>query len=290
MSPYSATSTSSSVVSQSLWVIENEQQQELFGSSRTGYTCGLWMLFHYLTVASQHAPVPPPLNTHDVMGLIRLIVEKLFHCRTCRSPSLSPLCLPLSPRDHFLHMYDQCLHGRCDISPSDPQQLQVCQPVLSRSSCPQIWLWSAHNDATLRILNYHLPSALSSNTTTHSHECVTTPPLPPPSLLHLCSRPAPNGDELIRLQSQIRSVIRLTDSPIHSVTLTLSPGGLALVNAITVSKKRLCPSRRKGLLTPSRLISRQAIGTPLGPSKHPNLSRVSRPPTLSDPLKLRSRQ
>ena len=37
-----------------LRLIEDESNQILFDSSRTGYTCGLWMLFHYMTVASEH--------------------------------------------------------------------------------------------------------------------------------------------------------------------------------------------------------------------------------------------
>lgn len=87
VSPYSSNTISLSKPSK---LLENEADHELFDSSRTGYPCGLWMLFHYLTVASQHNSANgdsnvPGISATDVMSFIRLTVERLFNCRICRS-------------------------------------------------------------------------------------------------------------------------------------------------------------------------------------------------------------
>lgn len=116
-----------SVTEKRMKLIEHEFD-ELFESSKSGYTCGLWMLFHYLTVASQHVTSSKSehtaLTTHDIMSFIRMTVEKLFNCRTCRYLSYISLFLYFN-REHFLHMYDKCLYGRCEISDYDYNKLQV---------------------------------------------------------------------------------------------------------------------------------------------------------------------
>jgi len=108
--------------------------------AETGYTCGLWALLHYLTVAAAEQPpspapgpgvapgtaaappVPRPWDTTAVMAVTRAMVASLFGCGQCRA--------------HFLAAYDGCAHGRCDVGPTDYAALQL-------------WLFRLHNAVTL---------------------------------------------------------------------------------------------------------------------------------------------
>jgi hypothetical protein len=63
----------------------------------SGYTCGLWTLFHMLVAGAPRAGLTPG----EAMGAVRTYVEHFFGCAQCR--------------DHFLSMHDGCEHGRCDI-------------------------------------------------------------------------------------------------------------------------------------------------------------------------------
>jgi len=100
-----------------------------------GYTCGLWLLLHYYTVASERHqeeylsvrsnPYPSP-NTTVVMSTIRTLVSDLFSCSECRT--------------NFLNMFDTCEFNRCTIREKDYSLLQY-------------WLFQAHNSATVSIFN-----------------------------------------------------------------------------------------------------------------------------------------
>jgi hypothetical protein len=63
-----------------------------------GYTCGLWTLFHMVTLAAPRAGLTP----REATGAIRNYVEHFFGCAHCR--------------DHFLALYDGCDFGRCDVA------------------------------------------------------------------------------------------------------------------------------------------------------------------------------
>jgi len=122
--------------------ILNEGENMLFSGSQKGYTCGLWLLFHYMTVSSARVPIPPPnavggswINTHMVMLGIRFCVDQLFNCRYCRS--------------HFVDIYDKCKFNRCDVKDSDYSGLQL-------------WLWKVHNDVTKRIMSFHVEKTQDS--------------------------------------------------------------------------------------------------------------------------------
>jgi hypothetical protein len=114
----------------------------LFSRAQEGYLCGLWMLFHYLTVAAEERFIlsitevlssstvdAVTVTTLDVMANVRLCVDKFFNCRHCRL--------------HFLDNFSQCKFGRCDIKKSQFDKLQS-------------WLWHFHNYVTHSILHYHL--------------------------------------------------------------------------------------------------------------------------------------
>ena len=93
-----------------------------------GYTCGLWMLFHYLTVASEinQQNINPissskysiyyssqlsarGIGALDVSHTIYTFVSYLFNCMTCQT--------------HFKKDYQLCLHGRCMITKQNQYDL-----------------------------------------------------------------------------------------------------------------------------------------------------------------------
>lgn len=105
----------------------------------TTFTCGLWTLFHLLTVSiSLHhtgswlgpggllsfaspSKVPSP---EEGLERIRCFVASFFGCTVCR--------------DHFLQLYDGCGLDRCLLSPGD-------------GPAAALWLWRMHNDVTVRV-------------------------------------------------------------------------------------------------------------------------------------------
>ena len=122
--------------------VVSKKTDGLFVRAQDGYLCGLWMLFHYLTVAAEERfilSITEVLSTStvdtltvtalDVMRNIHLCVDKFFNCRHCRL--------------HFMDTYAKCEFGRCEIQKSQFDKLQT-------------WLWDFHNFVTHSILHYHL--------------------------------------------------------------------------------------------------------------------------------------
>ena len=112
-------------------VIVNKEGEDSIVSD--GYTCGLWMLFHYLTVASEvihsishniHSVVNYSIyystqlsnrgiGALDVSHVIYTFVSQLFTCITCQT--------------HFMHDYEHCLYNRCVMTKQKEYDLlQVC--------------------------------------------------------------------------------------------------------------------------------------------------------------------
>lgn len=109
------------------------------GKDGAGYTCGLWQLFHIITVstiewnikARQEDFISP---TH-VASAIRNFVEHFFACDECRT--------------NFLKMYDECKYGLCNhlyvtVSKNDGEESWEWLPL---------WLWQAHNDVNIRLFH-----------------------------------------------------------------------------------------------------------------------------------------
>ena len=113
-----------------------------------GYTCGLWDLFHILTIGASmpkhrmHAfhsgyPVAPK----DVAEVIKRFIRLFFNCDVCRF--------------HFVAMYDRCAHNHCE-------RLIDMMPELSDTKDPEeeeqqgrelaIWLWEVHNSINVRLM------------------------------------------------------------------------------------------------------------------------------------------
>eukprot|EP00927_Polykrikos_kofoidii_P031619 TRINITY_DN27169_c0_g1_i1.p1 TRINITY_DN27169_c0_g1~~TRINITY_DN27169_c0_g1_i1.p1 ORF type:complete len:394 (-),score=74.51 TRINITY_DN27169_c0_g1_i1:86-1267(-) len=103
------------------------------------YTCGLWVLFHLLTIAVAEGwrEVNPVGDSKTGNGKgkrwptpavalerIRGFVEHFFGCSDCVS--------------HFLAAFDGCFFGRCELEPQD-------------GLGSALWLWRMHNNVSARL-------------------------------------------------------------------------------------------------------------------------------------------
>jgi thiol-disulfide isomerase/thioredoxin len=104
----------------------------------TGYTCGLWQLFHIITIGMVEWNKMAPNSNYQlvptqVADAIRDYVEHFFQCEECRM--------------HFMHAYDSCAHDRCNrlISyagkGSDVEQWRELP----------LWLYETHNGVNARL-------------------------------------------------------------------------------------------------------------------------------------------
>lgn len=87
-------------------------------AGRRGYSCGLWQLFHYLTVQATNSE-----KSHDPLEVLRAIhgfVKNYFGCTSCSQ--------------HFQEMADR--NGIWKVATKDEAVL---------------WLWSAHNEVNRRL-------------------------------------------------------------------------------------------------------------------------------------------
>mmetsp|Transcript_29125 Transcript_29125/g.44454 ORF Transcript_29125/g.44454 Transcript_29125/m.44454 type:complete len:575 (+) Transcript_29125:145-1869(+) len=100
-----------------------------------GYTCGLWELFHILTVSVVEwnvAAVTPRsvIPVEQVANLLSSYISEFFACEVCRR--------------HFLSNFDACSQDRCHrLGNSDWSEKEWKQLPL--------WLWEEHNDVNIRL-------------------------------------------------------------------------------------------------------------------------------------------
>lgn len=121
------------------------------GQSSMGYTCGLWELFHIITVGItirlrdsssgvittiDNEVYPNAINNAAISAkfvgdAIRDFVLHFFGCRECST--------------HFVQMYDTCQHD-------------VCNRLLPSSDWREaaLWLWQAHNTVNVRLARERL--------------------------------------------------------------------------------------------------------------------------------------
>lgn len=105
------------------------------GVSGAGYTCGLWELFHILTigVVEWNVKSQDRIATTDAADAIRDYVEYFFMCDECRQ--------------NFLTMYDACQFQRCERLNSD-----VSDDAMESWKQLPLWLWETHNDVNVRLM------------------------------------------------------------------------------------------------------------------------------------------
>lgn len=109
------------------------------GDPVAGYTCGLWELFHLVTVGAveynsmiSNDDGGLVIHTEEAALKIRNFVESFFGCEVCRI--------------NFVNAFDRCSFNRCTRlsheSYSDTEWIQL-----------PVWLWETHNAVNVRLLH-----------------------------------------------------------------------------------------------------------------------------------------
>ena len=114
----------------------------------TGYTCGLWTLFHIVTVGTVEwnlLAADHQLTTLDVADSLRNFIEHFFQCDACRA--------------HFLSEYDSCSHDRCNRLTSDQTSSFEEWKELP------LWLYETHNGVNARLRQERMANKENEDTT-----------------------------------------------------------------------------------------------------------------------------
>jgi thiol-disulfide isomerase/thioredoxin len=107
------------------------------GRPGAGYTCGLWDLFHVITIAVTEwnqlslVDTSMAIGVEDVAVTIRNYVENFFGCEVCR--------------ENFLAGFDSCAHNRCQRLNNNGTS------VVEWKELP-MWLFETHNSVNVRLL------------------------------------------------------------------------------------------------------------------------------------------
>jgi hypothetical protein len=120
------------------------------GETGEGYTCGLWELFHIMTVGVVEYNRLVPLDAFDDIGVgtadaavvIRNYIHHFFGCEVCRH--------------NFIEAFDACKYDHCTKLNNEHTA------VIEWIEFP-LWLWKTHNAVNVRLLHErnrrkHLPS------------------------------------------------------------------------------------------------------------------------------------
>ncbi|KAL3777648.1 hypothetical protein HJC23_005514, partial [Cyclotella cryptica] len=109
-----------------------------YGNNENGYTCGLWQLFHVVSVGvvehNNHGDSIIP--TRYASEVLRNYVENFFQCEVCRM--------------NFLYMYDSCAFDGCHRLSGQPSTSEHDWRELP------LWLWETHNDVNVRLMGERL--------------------------------------------------------------------------------------------------------------------------------------
>ena len=104
---------------------------------RGGYSCGLWSLFHIISIGviERHKAVlggRDQVSTKFVAETMRNYIDLFFHCEQCK--------------EYFLKMYDSCGFKHC-------KRFKQNKKLPSPESWNEfaLWLWEVHNDVNKRI-------------------------------------------------------------------------------------------------------------------------------------------
>ena len=105
---------------------------------RGGYSCGLWSLFHIISIGviERHKAVlgaRDQVSTKFVAQTMRDYIEQFFDCGQCK--------------EYFLEMFDTCGFNHC-------KRFKQNQKLPPPESWPEfgIWLWEVHNDVNVKII------------------------------------------------------------------------------------------------------------------------------------------
>lgn len=117
----------------------------------TGYTCGLWTLFHIVTVGVVEwnllsGDPDAYLAPLDVADTLRNFIEYFFQCDDCRA--------------HFLSEYDSCGHDRCNRLSAE----KATSTFKEWKELP-LWLYETHNGVNTRLRQERLDNKEDEDTT-----------------------------------------------------------------------------------------------------------------------------
>jgi hypothetical protein len=105
---------------------------------RAGYSCGLWSLFHIVSIGviERHRAVlgaRDQVSTKFVAKTVRDYVEHFFDCDVCR--------------EYYIEMFDNCGFKHCRRF-RQPQKLPPPESWAEFAT----WLWEVHNDVNLKVI------------------------------------------------------------------------------------------------------------------------------------------
>ncbi|KAL3762087.1 hypothetical protein ACHAWU_003826 [Discostella pseudostelligera] len=108
------------------------------GNNEMGYTCGLWDLFHIMSVGvvEYNRHNNPTIPTGHASETLRNYIDHFFQCDECRM--------------NFLSMYDTCAFDGCHRLSENPSSKEEEWRELT------LWLWETHNDVNVRLLGERL--------------------------------------------------------------------------------------------------------------------------------------
>ncbi|KAG7355038.1 Erv1 / Alr family protein [Nitzschia inconspicua] len=108
------------------------------GKGAMGYTCGLWQLFHIMTVGMVEWNINNVAgkkksfySTNETAETLRLFIEHFFGCEVCRI--------------NFIQEYDSCSFNRCERLSDKPGKLNDWKEL-------PLWLFEFHNGVNVRLL------------------------------------------------------------------------------------------------------------------------------------------
>ena len=109
-----------------------------YGMMDTGYTCGLWLLLHTITVGAvdynRNVAFPKHrLSTESVAINIRNYIDTFFACEICRQ--------------NFVSTFDNCGHNRCRTL-----HAKILHDEEGWIKLP-LWLFETHNAVNVRLLH-----------------------------------------------------------------------------------------------------------------------------------------
>lgn len=107
-----------------------------------GYSCGLWSLFHIISIGviERHRAVlgaQDQVSTKFVAQTMRNYIEQFFDCGQCR--------------EYFVGMFDSCGFSHC-------RRFKQSKKLPSPASWHEfaLWLWEVHNDVNLKLIEAEL--------------------------------------------------------------------------------------------------------------------------------------
>jgi thiol oxidase len=106
------------------------------GEEGMGYTCGLWQLFHIMTIGvvefNKMSNEWTIISTMEAADTLRDYISNFFGCEVCRV--------------NFLAAYDACAHDRCTRLIKEAGNIPDWKELA-------LWLWETHNAVNVRLLH-----------------------------------------------------------------------------------------------------------------------------------------